>query len=51
MKTDVKNRWNSTFLMLKSCRNYRDIITAFVYAKFSDCSLTTADWNIAFEYM
>ena len=51
MKTDIKNRWNSTFLMLKSCRNHRDVITAFVNAKYSDCSLTPADWNIAFEYM
>ena len=37
--------------MLKFCKNYRDVITAFVNAKYSDCSLTPADWNIAFEYM
>ncbi|KAF7134717.1 hypothetical protein RHSIM_Rhsim04G0042400 [Rhododendron simsii] len=50
MKTDMKIRWNSTFLMLKSCRKHTDVITAFVNAK-SNCSLTHSDWIIAFEFM
>ncbi|KAI8568146.1 hypothetical protein RHMOL_Rhmol02G0174900 [Rhododendron molle] len=33
MKPYMKIRWNSTFLMLKSCRNHTVVITAFVNAK------------------
>ncbi|KAI8568145.1 hypothetical protein RHMOL_Rhmol02G0174900 [Rhododendron molle] len=50
MKPYMKIRWNSTFLMLKSCRNHTVVITAFVNAK-SDCGLTHSDWIITFEYM
>ncbi|KAG5557536.1 hypothetical protein RHGRI_007693 [Rhododendron griersonianum] len=53
IKTDVKTRWNSTFLMLKSCRNHTDVISAYVNSKYmrTDGGLTRADWNIAFEFM
>ncbi|KAF7119478.1 hypothetical protein RHSIM_Rhsim13G0108900 [Rhododendron simsii] len=53
IKTDVKTRWNSTFLMLKSCRNHTVVISAYVNSKYTctDGGLNRADWNIAFEFM
>ena len=51
MKTDIKTRWNSTYLMLKSCVKHVDVITSYVNAKYGGCCLSQGDWNIAFEYM
>ncbi|KAI8559926.1 hypothetical protein RHMOL_Rhmol04G0214300 [Rhododendron molle] len=50
IKLDMKIRWNSTYIMLKSCRKHTAVITAFVNA-WSDCGLTDSDWIIAFEFM
>ncbi|GAB2288666.1 hypothetical protein Dimus_038012 [Dionaea muscipula] len=52
INSDVKNRWNSTYLMLKSCRNHFDAISDYVNNKYGDgFLLTSADWKIAFEFM
>ncbi|KAF7133375.1 hypothetical protein RHSIM_Rhsim09G0159100 [Rhododendron simsii] len=54
MNSDVQNRWNSTYLMLKSCRKYSDAISGFVNQRYRPCRgspLTQADWEIGFEFM
>ncbi|XP_058181412.1 zinc finger BED domain-containing protein RICESLEEPER 2-like [Rhododendron vialii] len=54
MNSDVQNRWNSTYLMLKSCQKYSDAISAYVNQRYRPCRgnpLTIADWEIGFEFM
>ncbi|KAF7146197.1 hypothetical protein RHSIM_Rhsim04G0129200 [Rhododendron simsii] len=52
MNSDVQTRWNSTYLMLKSCRKYTDAISAFVNQRYRDTPpLTPDDWKIGFEFM
>lgn len=48
---DMNPRWNSTYLMLQSCKDYRDAITAFYHKKQSQYFLSDDDWNIAFTFM
>ncbi|KAF7124630.1 hypothetical protein RHSIM_Rhsim12G0104300 [Rhododendron simsii] len=51
MNSDVQTRWNSTYIMLKSCRKYSDAISAFVNQRYRGTPLTPADWKIGFEFM
>ncbi|KAI8534491.1 hypothetical protein RHMOL_Rhmol10G0094100 [Rhododendron molle] len=54
MNSDVQNRWNSTYLMLKSCRKYSDVISAYVnqrYRPYRASPLTQDHWKIGFEFM
>ncbi|KAI8574511.1 hypothetical protein RHMOL_Rhmol01G0360200 [Rhododendron molle] len=54
MNADVQNRWNLTYLMLKSCRKYSDVISAYVnqrYRPYLDSPLTQDHWKIGFEFM
>ncbi|KAF7113037.1 hypothetical protein RHSIM_RhsimUnG0167500 [Rhododendron simsii] len=54
MNSDVQNRWNSTYIMLKSCRKYSDAISGYVNQRYRPCRgspLTQADWEIGFEFM
>jgi hypothetical protein len=48
---DINPRWDSTYLMLKSCKDYRDAITTFYHKKQSRYFLSDEDWNIAFTFM
>ena len=48
---DVPNRWNSTFLMLKSCVGYTNAINAFVNSKQNQFYITDSDWEKAFKVM
>ena len=34
LQTDIKTRWNSTYLMLESCKKYNGIITQFINVNF-----------------
>jgi len=45
---DMKVRWNSTYLMLKSLEGYENLITVFVNANAKNLALvlTEDDWNI-----
>jgi hypothetical protein len=51
MKADTPHRWNSTYIMLKSCRKHCDAITAYVNSRHPTIGISTADWKTAFEYM
>jgi hypothetical protein len=51
IKADVPHRWNSTYLMLKSCTKHCDAITGFIHSRHSNLALTSFDWKIAFEFM
>ncbi|KAF7148618.1 hypothetical protein RHSIM_Rhsim03G0138800 [Rhododendron simsii] len=54
MNSDVQNRWNSTYIMLKSCRKYSAAIFFFVNQRYRPCHgthLSPADWEIGFEFM
>ncbi|KAI8538481.1 hypothetical protein RHMOL_Rhmol09G0107100 [Rhododendron molle] len=54
MNSNVQNRWNSTYLMLKSCRKYSDVISAYVnqrYRPYRASPLTQDHWKIGFEFM
>jgi len=49
---DMKVRWNSTYLMLKSLEGYEELITVFVNANATDHDfiLSNADWKIASQF-
>ncbi|KAG5531327.1 hypothetical protein RHGRI_026069 [Rhododendron griersonianum] len=50
--TDIRTRWNSTYIMLKSCKNYYKAISDFVNPRYGGgFLLSIADWNLAFEFM
>ena len=50
LQTDIKTRWNSTYLMIESCKKYSGIITQFVNVNYPSLDLTSYDWDMAFEF-
>uniref|UniRef100_A0A5B7AEL5 Zinc finger BED domain-containing protein RICESLEEPER 2-like n=1 Tax=Davidia involucrata TaxID=16924 RepID=A0A5B7AEL5_DAVIN len=50
-KSDIKTRWNSTFLMLQSCVKHHEVITNFINAKYDDTILSTNNWDLAFIFL
>ena len=51
LKNDVKTRWNSTYIMLKSCKGYEHAITTFFNAKQDELKLSQEHWNLGFVLM
>ena len=47
--TDVRHRWNSTYLMLKAALPYSQLITTYVNSKNDQILIFDSDWQIA-EY-
>ena len=47
--TDVRHRWNSTYLMLKAALPYQQVITTYVNIKHGECVIFDSDWKIG-EY-
>ena len=43
---DVPHRWNSTYLMLKSCQTYENIISDFANTKIGEIKISSNDWEI-----
>ena len=40
---DVPHRWNSTYLMLKSCETYENVISYFVNTKIGEIKISSDD--------
>ena len=49
----MKVCWNSTYLMLLSCKNYSEAISSFYNERMNDedYHITDYDWNVAFKFM
>ena len=47
--TDVRHRWNSTYLMLQAAIPYQHLITAYVNSKHGEHLIFDTDWKIG-EY-
>ena len=41
---DVPHRWDSTYLMLKSCKGYENVISNVVNNKIGEIKITSNDW-------
>ena len=50
LQTDIKTRWNSTYLMIDSCKKYSGIITQFININYPSLGLTSHDWKMAFQF-
>ena len=46
LPTDVSHRWNSTYLMLKACLPYKEVINGYYNTHCPDSQLTDLDWEI-----
>lgn len=51
LKVDIKTRWNTTYLMLKSCEGYENAITQFFNTKQEVSQLTEYHWHVGFSLM
>ena len=51
--TDVGHRWNSTYLLLKSCEGFEHLITEFYNNRHvrdeDETILNETDWNIVLK--
>ena len=48
---DVPHRWNSTYLMLKSCQTYENVISDFVNTKIGEIKISSNDWEIGLQFV
>ena len=48
---DVPHRWNSTYLMLKSCQTYENVISYFVNNKIGEIKISSNDWEIGLQFV
>ena len=47
---DVVHRWNSTYLMLKSCVGYHNVLSDYVNSKTGEIKITSDHWVKGFSF-
>ena len=48
---DVRHRWNSTYLMLKSCVGYDNLLSDYFNGKLGEIKMTSYDWEKGFAFL
>ena len=48
---DIGHCWNSTYLMLKSCVGYHNILLDYSNSKTSEIIITSDDWEKGFSFL
>ena len=48
---DIRHRWNSTYLMLKSCVGYDDLLSDYFNGKLGEIKMTSYDWEKSFAFL
>ena len=48
---DVRHRWNSSYLMLKSCVGYDNLLSDYVNGKLGEIKITSYDWEKGFAFL
>ena len=48
---DVRYRWNSTYLMLKFCVGYDNLLSDYVNGKLGETKITSYDWEKGFAFL
>ena len=48
---DIGHHWNSTYLMLKSCVGYHNILLDYVNSKIGEIIVTSDDWENSFAFL
>ena len=48
---DVRYRWNSTYLMLKFCVGYDNLLSDYVNGKLGEIKITSYDWEKGFAFL
>ena len=48
---DVRHRRNSTYLMLKCCAGYDNLLSDYVNGKLGEIKITSYDWEKGFAFL
>ena len=48
---DIGHRWNSTYIMLKSCVGYHNILLDYINSKIGEIIITSDDWEKGFAFL